>query len=75
MMKKFCQMTHLKLDLCDLINADDMLAIRTADENFPFYIMKSTTCVVQLRKSYVDKKTNGDRSLVLVIKYGYTINK
>jgi len=31
------------------------LAIRTADENFPYCIMKSTTCVVQLRISYVDK--------------------
>ena len=26
------------------------MAIRTADENFPYYIMKSTTCVVQLQK-------------------------
>jgi len=33
-----------------------MLAIRIADENFPYlYIMKSTTCVVQLRKCHVDK--------------------
>jgi len=41
------------------------LAIRTADENFPHYIMKSTTCVVQLRKSHVDKwgsqKSPGDQ--------------
>jgi len=32
-----------------------MLTIRTADKNVPYYIMKSTTCVVQLRKSHVDK--------------------
>jgi len=38
-----------------LLNEDDILAIRTADENFLYYIMKSTTCVVQLRKSGVDK--------------------
>jgi len=31
------------------------LAIGTPDENFPYYIMKSTTCVVLLRKSHVDK--------------------
>ena len=31
------------------------MAIRTADKNFPYYIMKSTTCVVQLRESHVDK--------------------
>ena len=31
------------------------MAIRTADKNFPYYIMKSTTCIVQLRKSHVDK--------------------
>ena len=36
--------THLKIDMCDLINEDAILAIRTADENFPYYIMKSTTC-------------------------------
>jgi len=30
------------------------LAISTADKNFPYFIMKSTTCVVQLRKSHVD---------------------
>jgi len=47
--------THLKIDLCDLINEDAILAIRTADENFPYYIMKSTTCVVQWRKSHVEK--------------------
>jgi len=43
------------LNLGNLINEDDILAIRTSDECFPYYIMKSTTCVVQLRKSYVDK--------------------
>ena len=44
-----------EIDLCDLINEDDISAIRTADENFPYFIMKSTTCIVQLRKSHVDK--------------------
>jgi len=43
------------------------LAIRTADKNFPYYIMKSTTCLVQLRKSHVDKKgsefSSGDQVL------------
>jgi len=43
-----------EIDLCDLINEDDILAIHTADKRFPYYIMKSTTCVVQLRKSHVD---------------------
>ena len=43
--------------MCHLIKIyeNDTLAIRTADKNFPYYIMKSTTCVVQLRKSHVDK--------------------
>jgi len=41
--------------MCDLINEDAILAIRTADENFPYYITKSTTCVVQLMKSHIDK--------------------
>jgi len=45
----------LEIDLCDFINDNDMLAIRTADENFPYYVMKSTTGVVQLRKAHVDK--------------------
>jgi len=36
-------------------NEDDILAIRTADKNFTYYIMKWTTCVVQLRTSHVDK--------------------
>jgi len=30
------------------------LAVRTADKNFPYFIMNSTTYVVQLRKSHVD---------------------
>ena len=42
-----------EIDLCGLIHEDDILAIRTADEYFLYYIMKSTTCVVQLRKSHV----------------------
>jgi len=50
-----------EIDLCD-----DISAICTADENFPYYIMKSTTCIVQLRKSHVDK---WGWSLVLEIKY------
>jgi len=37
------------------MNEDDILAIRTADEKFPYYIMKSTTCVEQVRKSHVDQ--------------------
>jgi len=41
--------------MCDLNNEDDISVIRIADENFPYYIMKTTTCVVQLRKSHVDK--------------------
>jgi len=41
--------------MCGLINEDGILAIRTADENFAYYIMKSTTCVVRMRKSHVDK--------------------
>jgi len=60
----------LEIDLCDLINADDTLAIRTADENFPYYIMKSTTGVVQLRKSHVDKWGSGFSSGDQVI-HGY----
>jgi len=40
-------------------NEDDILAICTADKNFTYYIMKSTTCVVQLRKSHVDKWGGG----------------
>ena len=48
-------LTHWKIDLCDLIKEDDILAIRTADENFPNYIMNSTTRVVQLWKSHVDR--------------------
>jgi len=47
----FILFDSLEIDLCDLINEDAILAIRTPDEIFPYYIMKSTTCVVQLRKS------------------------
>jgi len=38
----------LERDLCDLIHKGDILAIRTTDENFPYYIMKSTTCKSKL---------------------------
>jgi len=35
-------LNSFKIDLCDIINEGDILAIRTADKNFPYYIMKST---------------------------------
>jgi len=51
-----------------------MLAIRKADENFPHYIMKSTTGVVQLRKSHVDKWGSEFRAGNQVL-HGNSINK
>ena len=54
--KKIIVFDSFEIDLCELMNEDDSLAIvRMADKNFPYFIVKSTTCVVQLRKSHVDK--------------------
>jgi len=56
--------------MCDLINEDDILAIRTTDKNFPYYNLHheiNNVCCTVAEISC--RQMGGGRSLVLVIKY------
>ena len=47
--------THLKIDLCDLINEDDILAIRSADKKIHITSWNQQRVLYSCRKSHVDK--------------------